>query len=477
LENLVEYAIDFFENLIKKYGNGRERRTELLEFQEVKATVVAANNQKLYIDRVNGFIGYGIKKEEYLMECSDIDNIISFKRNGTYSVSKISDKDFVGKDIIHCSVFRKDDERRIYNAIYLDGKSGKTYAKRFNVTSITREKEYNVTKGSPKSKVLYFSDNENGEAEVVAVNLTASCSAKNKQFEFDFSDLLIKGRGSMGNMVTKYPVRKVILKSAGVSTLGGVDIWYTPNLGRLNRDKHGDFVGNFGAEDKVMVIYKSGEYELTNFELTNHYDARQVIMINKFKEKGIITAIYYDGESRIYYIKRFQIETSTMDKKFAFLTEHNRTELLGISYDDLPRAEIKIKKDRKTNIEKKEFKLDKLVAVKGWKAMGNKLPFMKISDVKMLEPEIVEKEEKPDEDSSNDNNDSTEDQNDSPGAILKTEGNSEGTNSDNENKEAEKGIKSTNQVPPKKGVSNEKSILPKKPKDDDQESKSQLGLF
>ncbi|MFT5885757.1 MAG: topoisomerase-4 subunit A [Arcticibacterium sp.] len=477
LENLVEYAIDFFENLIKKYGTGRERRTELLEFQEVKATVVAANNQKLYIDRVNGFIGYGIKKEEYLMECSDIDNIIVFRRNGTYSVSKISDKNFVGKDIIHCSVFRKDDERRIYNAIYLDGKSGKTYAKRFNVTSITREKEYDVTKGSPKSKVLYFSDNENGEAEVVAVNLTASCSAKKKQFEFDFSDLLIKGRGSMGNMVTKYPIRKVILKSAGVSTLGGVDIWYTPNLGRLNRDKHGDYVGNFGAEDKVMVIYKSGEYELTNFELTNHYEARQVMMIKKFEEKGIITAIYYDGESRIYYIKRFQIETSTMDKKFAFLTEHNRTELLGISYDDLPRAELKVKKDRKTNIEKKEFKLDELVAVKGWKAMGNKLPFMKISDVKMLEPEIVEKEDEPDEDPSDDDDDSTEEHNGSSEAVLKNDGNSEEANSNVENQETKKGIKPTEEVPPKKDESTGKPIVPKKTKGDDESSKSQLGLF
>lgn len=409
LENLTDYAIAFFDNLIKKYGPGRERRTELLEFQEVKATVVAANNQKLYVDRKNGFIGFGLKKEEYIMDCSDIDDIIIFRRDGTYSVSKIDDKIFVGADIIHCSVFRKDDERRIYNVIYSDGKSGKSFAKRFNVTSITRDKEYNVTKGNPKSKVLYFSDNENAEAEIATVNLTAACTAKKKQFDYDFTELLIKGRSSIGNLVTKYPVRKISFKSAGVSTLGGVDIWYTPNLGRINRDEHGDYLGNFDAEDKVLVIYKTGEYELTNFELTNHYDSRQVMLITKYKEAGIVSAIYYDGESRIYYIKRFQIETSTMDKKFAFLTEHNRTELLGISYDDLPRAELKIKKDRKSNIEKKEFKLEELVGVKGWKAMGNKLPFMKISDVKMLEPEIIEKEnddEDDDESSDNENNDS-----------------------------------------------------------------------
>jgi topoisomerase-4 subunit A len=312
LENLTDYAIAFFERLKEKYGPGRERKTEILEFEEVSATVVAANNQKLYVDRANGFVGYGIKKDEYIMDCSDIDDIIVFRKDGTYSVSKIQEKNFVGKDILHCSVFRKNDERRIYNVIYLDGKSGKTYAKRFNVTSITRDKEYTVTKGTPKSKLLYFSDNENGEAEIVTISLTAASTAKKKQFDYDFSELLIKGRSAQGNVVTKYPVRKVALKSAGKSTLGGVDIWYTPALGRLNRDEHGDYLGNFEAEDKVLVIYKTGEYELTNFELTNHYEARQVMYITKYEEEGIISAIYYDGDSRIFYVKRFVIETSTI---------------------------------------------------------------------------------------------------------------------------------------------------------------------
>ncbi|AWW00468.1 DNA gyrase/topoisomerase IV subunit A [Arcticibacterium luteifluviistationis] len=462
LDNLTDYAIDFFNNLIKKYGEGRERRTELLEFQEVKATVVAANNQKLYVDRQNGFIGYGIKKEEFLMDCSDIDDIIAFKRDGTYSISKVSDKNFVGKDIIHCSVWRKNDERRIYNAIYLDAKSGKTYAKRFNITSITRDKEYNVTKGAPKSKVLYFSDNENGEAEIVTVSLTASSTAKKKQFDYNFADLLIKGRSSMGNMVTKYPVRKVALKSAGKSTLGGVDIWYTPNLGRLNRDEHGDYIGNFEAEDKVLVLYKTGEYELTNFELTNHYDARSVMLITKLEEEGIISAIYYDGESRIYYIKRFQIETTTMDKKFAFLTEHNRTELLGISYDDLPRAELKVKKDRKSNIEKIEFKLEELVGVKGWKAIGNKLPFMKISEVKMLEPEIIEKEEPEENEDDNDDNNSSE-----SGKAPSVE-NTADNNSD-ESKEKPK----PEETPKAEGPKPEQ----KKDKPKDPDSENQISLF
>lgn len=466
LENLTDYAIDFFNNLIKKYGEGRERRTELLEFQEVRATVVAANNQKLYVDRKNGFIGYGIKKEEFVMDCSDIDNIITFRRDGTYSISKVSDKNFVGKDIIHCSVWRKNDERRIYNAIYFDSKSGKTYAKRFNITSITRDKEYNLTKGAPKSKVLYFSDNENGEAEVVSISLTASCTAKKKQFEYDFSDLLIKGRSSMGNMVTKYPVRKVILKSAGKSTLGGVDIWYTPNLGRLNRDEHGDYIGNFEADDQVLVLYKTGEYELTNFELTNHYDARSVMLITKLEESGIVSAIYYDGDSRIYYIKRFQIETSTTDKKFGFLTEHHRTELLGVSYDDLPRAELKVKKDRKSNIEKLEFKLEELVGVKGWKALGNKLPFMKISDVKWLEPEIIEKE-----DNQSDDDDDTN-QEDSNEAIEDTE---EVKAEKVEPEVKEEPIKDEPKV--EKPESEQPKPDPKKNKPKDSDSANQTSLF
>ncbi|UBM58201.1 DNA gyrase/topoisomerase IV subunit A [Marinilongibacter aquaticus] len=440
LENLTDYAIAFFQNLMNKYGKGRERQTEIMEFGDVQAHIVAANNQKLYVDRQGGFVGYSLKKDEYVMDCSDIDDIIVFRKDGSYNISKIQEKNFVGKDILHCSVFRKNDERRIYNVIYFDGKSGKTFAKRFNVTSITRDKEYNVTKGTPKSKILYFSDNENGEAEIVSVSLTASCTAKKKQFEYDFAELIIKGRSAMGNLVSKYPVRKVVLKSAGVSTLGGVDIWYTPNLGRLNRDEHGDYLGNFEAEDKVLVVYKTGEYELTNFELTNHYDARQVMMITQYQEEGIISAIYYDGESRVFHIKRFVIETSTMDKRFSFISDHHRSELLAVSYDDLPRAEFKVKKDRKTNIEKLEFKIEELESVKGWKAMGSKLPFMKVMDVKWLEPEKPEPEEEEEESIDDDETEN------GTGGETKTEENT---------------------------TKKEKS----KSRDEDKDDKSQLGLF
>jgi topoisomerase-4 subunit A len=391
LNNLTRYTIDFFKMLLKKYSDGRERKTEIREFGNVQAAVVAANNQKLYVDKVAGFIGYGLKKAEFVMDCSDIDDIIVFLKTGKYVITKIQEKLFVDKDIIHCTVFRKGNERMVYNAIYTDGKTGKTYAKRFAVTSMTRDKEYDITKGTPRSKLHYFSANENGEAEVVSVFLTSSSTAKKKQFEWDFSELEIKGRGAGGNLVTKYPVRRVAFKTAGKSTLGGVDIWYLPNIGRLNRDEHGDYLGNFDNGDKVMVVYKTGEYELTNFELTNHYDPRQVILITQYRETGIISAFYYDGDSQNYYVKRFVIETSTMDKKFLFITDHNRSQLMAISYDDLPRVELKFKEERRSAIETQEFKVEEMVDVRGWNAKGYKLNYSTVKEVKMLAPEIVEK--------------------------------------------------------------------------------------
>lgn len=393
LENLTRYAIDFFKMLLAKYGKGKERRTEIREFGSVQAAVVAANNQKLYVDYAAGFIGYGLKKAEFVTDCSDIDDIIVFLKSGKYVITKIQEKVFIDKEIIHCAVFRKNNERMIYNAIYTDGQSGRTFAKRFAVTSMTRDKEYDITKGTTRSKLHYFSANENGEAEVVSVFLTSGSTAKKKQFDWDFADLEIKGRGASGNLVTKYPVKRITFKTAGKSTLGGVDIWYLPNIGRLNRDEHGDYLGNFDADDKVMVIYKTGEYELTNFELTNHYEPRQVLLIAKYREDGIISAFYYDGDSQNYYVKRFVIETTTMDKKFLFISDHNRSQLLAISYDDLPRVNIKFKEERRSEVESKDFKVEELVDVRGWNAKGYKLNYATVKEVKMLEPEIVEKEE------------------------------------------------------------------------------------
>ncbi len=393
LDNLTRYTIDFYKMLLTKYSKGRERKTEIREFGSVSAAVVAANNQKLYVDKEAGFVGYGLKKAEFVMDCSDIDDVIVFLKSGKYVVSKIQEKLFVAKDIIHCTVYRKGNERMVYNAVYSDGESGRTFAKRFAVTSITRDKEYDITKGTARSKLHYFSANENGEAEVVSVFLTSSSTAKKKQFEWDFAELDIKGRGSAGNLVSKYPVRRVAFKTAGKTTLGGVNIWYLPNIGRLNRDEHGDYLGNFDADDKVLVIYKTGEYELTNFELTNHYDPRQVMLIRKYDEKGIISAFYYDGESQNYYVKRFMIETSTMDKKFLFITDHNRSQLLAISNDDLPRVELKFKEERRSAVETKEFKVEEMVDVRGWNAKGYKLNYSTVKEVKMLKPEIIEKKQ------------------------------------------------------------------------------------
>lgn len=393
LQNLVRYTISFYKDLLKKYGKGRERKTEIRQFGAVQATVVAANNQKLYVDREGGFIGYGLKKDEYVMDCSDIDDIIAFKRDGKYVITKIQEKVFVGKDIIYCSVFRKNDERKIYNVVYVDGKSGTSYAKRFFVTGITRDKEYDITMGHPKSKVLYFTANDNGEAESVLVNLTANSTAKKKQLDWDFSTLAIKNRNSMGNVLTKFPVRKVVFKSAGKSTLGGVDIWFDSVIGKLNRDEHGLYLGNFGSEDRILVLYKDGQYELTNFELTNRYEPREIMQVVKFVADKPISCLYYEGESKTYYIKRFKIETTTIDKKFLFITDTKNSRLLAVSTDKYPRMSLKTKADKKAPVETQSINIDEFVEIRGWKAIGQKLSVHEVVEAKMLAPKPEEVEQ------------------------------------------------------------------------------------
>lgn len=390
LANIIRYSIDYFRNILKKHGKGRERKTEIKNFNTISAAVVAAANQKLYVDRVGGFIGYGLKKEEYVMDCSDIDDIIVFRQDGRCVVTKVQEKVFVGKDIIYVSVFKKNDDRKVYNLAYFDGKSGISYVKRFKVTAVTRDREYDLTAGNPKSKVLYFTANENGEAETIQINLTASCTARVKQFEYDFKELLIKGRDSMGNLLTKYPIRKITLKSAGVSTLGGVDIYYDENVGRLNRDEHGKYLGNFDAKDNILVIYKDGQYELTNFELTNRYEAKDIVSLSKFIPDGIITALYFDGASKLYYVKRFRIETTTIDKKFLFISDEKGSKLILASIDVYPRIEMTYKKDNQSGLIKEEVNLDEIAEVRGWKAMGSKLSTFKVQQITPLASKIVE---------------------------------------------------------------------------------------
>ncbi|MFC5408175.1 DNA gyrase/topoisomerase IV subunit A [Larkinella bovis] len=386
LANLTRFAINYFKELAKKYGKGRERKTEIRAFNTIAANVVAAANAKLYVDREGGFVGTGLKKDEFVSDCSDIDDIIVFRRDGKCLVTKIQDKTFVGKDIIYCSVFKKNDERRVYNMLYLDGKSGITMAKRFSVTAVTRDREYDLTMGNPKSKVLWFTANDNGEAEVVTINLTAQSTAKIKQFDYNFAEVLIKNRSAQGNILTKYPIRKVSLKSGGVSTLGGVDIWYDEHLGRLNRDERGKYLGNFDNGASILVVYKDGEYELTNYNLTNRYEPADIAVLEKFDPERIVSSIYYEANQKSHYVKRFKVETSTQDKKFSFIGDAKNSKLLAVTTDRFPRFEITHQMKEKGPLEKMVLEPEGFIDIRGWKALGAKLPFAKVKEVKLLTP-------------------------------------------------------------------------------------------
>ncbi|MBV6645560.1 MAG: DNA gyrase/topoisomerase IV subunit A [Cyclobacteriaceae bacterium] len=383
LAHLTDYAISYYQNLLDKYGKGRERKTEITNFDTIAATVVAANNAKLYVNRQDGFIGYGLKKDEFVSDCSDIDDVIVFRKDGICQVTRIQDKVFVGKNIVYVGVFKKGDERMVYNMAYSDGKSGRTMVKRFQVLSITRDKEYELTKGGKGSKVHHFSASPNGEAEVVTVYLTASSTARKKVFDFDFADIEIKGRAAGGNILTKYPVRKVQFKAAGKSTLGGLDIWYDPTIGRLNTDDRGEYLGNFKAEDQIIVFYKEGSYELTSFEMTNRYEVNQVLSLTKFEAEQVISAIHFDASSKTAYVKRFQVETTTTNKRFLFITEAKNSKLL---YADLGEsAEVEVTYREKNKHLKEVYKLEDQIDVKGWKAIGNKFPVQNIQKVVRIE--------------------------------------------------------------------------------------------
>jgi topoisomerase-4 subunit A len=370
LENLVDFSIAYFENLIKKYGKGRERKTEIKLFDTIQAKQVAIANTKLYINREEGFIGTGLKKDEFLCDCSEFDDIIAFTKRGTMKVVKVADKSFIGKDILHAAVFLKNDERTTYNMLYTDGASGVSYAKRFNVTGVTRDKEYDLTKGSDKSKVQYLTVNANGEAEVVKITLSPNCSARIKEFDFYFETLDIKGRSSMGNQVTKYPVRSVKFKEKGTATLAGRKLWFDNVYGRLNGDEKGILLGSFEAEDKILVIYKDGSYELTDIELTQRFDTEKIMLIEKFDAEKIITAVYADIDKKQYFVKRFKIETSTLHNKFFFIREDNNIILETVTTMDDP--VLYFEKGRGAQIQKIKYKVGKNIEVTGWKTVGTR---------------------------------------------------------------------------------------------------------
>jgi len=389
LANITRYAVAYYKELQKKYGKGRERKTEIRAFNTIAASVVAAANQKLYVDREGGFIGYGLKKDEYVSDCSDIDDIIVFRRDGKCVVTKIQEKVFVGKDIVYVSVFKKADERKIYNMVYLDSKSGISMAKRFPVTGVTRDREYDLTMGNPKSKITYFSANDNGEAEVITVNLTAQSSAKIKQFDYNFATVGIKNRSAQGNILTKYPVRKIVQKTAGTSTLGGVDIWYDEHLGRLNRDERGRLLGNFDAKDSILVVYKDGQYELTSFDLTNRYEPNDIAVLTKFDPDMVLSAVYYEVNQKSWYVKRFKVETTSLDKKFSFIGDTKGSKNLAVTADRYPRIEIVHQVKDRGPLEKMVLEPEGFIEVRGWKALGNKLPFARVKEVKLLPPKVV----------------------------------------------------------------------------------------
>lgn len=381
IKHLTEFTIQYFENLLEKFGKGKERKTKITEFESIQATQVVANNSKLYVNRIDGFIGYGLKKDEFVKDCSDIDDIIVFRNDAKFVVSKIAEKTFVGKDIIHVDVWKKADERTTYNLIYVDGETGRTMAKRFNVTAITRDKEYELSKGHPKSKVLYFSHNPEGEAEIVSIQLTPGCSAKIKQFDFDFSTLEIKGRASLGNIVTKYPVRKVSLKEKGKSTLGAQQVWYDDSTGKLNSEGRGKFLGGLNRGNLILSIYKNGTYEISEYDINNRYSYEDLIYIGKFTEDQIISAIYFEGEKRWSMAKRFKIETSSINQKFQFISEHKDSKLYFASTH--PNPEVLFSYKRKNEKIEEILTLNEFVDVKGWKAIGNKIediPLLKVTD-------------------------------------------------------------------------------------------------
>ena len=394
LANLTDFAIAFFENLLSKYGKGRERRTEISSFETIKIRQVAANNAKLYVNYKEGFVGTGMKKDEFLMECSDMDDVIAFMKDGTFKVVRISDKVFVGKNIIHTAVWKKGDERTTYNMIYVDSKTGRSMGKRFNVKSITREKVYDLTKGGKGSKVHYFTVNPNGESEIVSVQLSPGCSAKKKLFDFDFGEIAIKGRGAGGNIVTKYPVRKVTQVSVGKSSLGAIKVWMDEVSGRLNTEERGLYLGAFDTGASVIALYNDGTYEINDLDLNKKYDVNKVMEIAKITKDTVISALYFDGEKSWSMIKRFAIETSKNDTKYPFISESANSKLYFATA--APEPVIKYSHKSGGSKQEEEVNLAEFIDVKGWKAGGNKVGEYKILKVEHLNPPKPE-EEKPEE--------------------------------------------------------------------------------
>ncbi len=429
LANIIEYTIDYFKDLKERFGKGKERKTDIRIFEDIVATKVVMRNSKLYVNRAEGFVGTSLKKDEFVADCADIDDVIVFRSDGKMMVTKVDSKTFVGKDIIHAAVFKKKDKRTIYNMLYKDGKSGFTYMKRFAVTAITRDKEYDLTAGSKGSKVLYFTANPNGEAEVITINLRAVGLIKKLKWDIDLAELAIKGRASRGNIVTKYPIKKIELKEKGVSTLKPRKIWFDETVQRLNVDERGDLIGEFTADDRLLIINQKGEVKTIIPNLNTHFES-DMIVLEKWNPNKPISVVYFDGERERYYVKRFMIEHPDREEKF--ISEHAGSKLMIVAMDYRPMAEVTYSK---RSLENEIINFEEFIAVKGIKALGNQLTTEKIKDINLLdslpyeepvleevelvEEEIIEAPEKSTEDASvSENEDDDDDDDDDDGGQI-----------------------------------------------------------
>lgn len=392
IENIVPFTIQWFSYLKSKYGKGRERKTEIRSFENIVATKVVVKNEKLYVDRKEGFLGYGLKKADYICDCSDIDDIIVFRRDGTYFVTKVSEKAFIGINPLHIDVFKKDDTRTIYNVVYKDGESGFHYMKRFSVTGVTRDKEYDLTQGTKGSRVVYFSANPNGEAEILKIILKPKPRIKKLVFEVDLSELAIKGRQSMGNLLTKYEVHKINLKEKGLSTLGGRKIWFDEDVLRLNSDNRGKYLGEFTGEDKILVLYKKGDYQLYNYDLSNHFEP-DMLFIGKFDPGNILSVVYFDAEQQFYYLKRFEIE-EIEGKTIRFIGDNPDNKLVSVTWVRYPRLELQFG-GKNSERENEIIEVAEFIGIKSWKAKGKRLSNYEVENIKELEPIIKDEHDKP----------------------------------------------------------------------------------
>jgi topoisomerase IV subunit A len=382
LDNLVDYAILYFQQIRKKYGLGKERKTEIRSFDTIEAAAVAAASQKFYINREEGFAGTSLKKDEYICDCSDIDDIILFREDGTCLVRKVESKFFAGKDIVYINVFKKNDERTVYNMIYRDGKKGPCFVKRFAVVGVTRDKEYDLTKGNPGSKVIYLSANPNGEAEMLKVFLRPKPRMKKTSFEFDFSRIAIKGRSSLGNILTKNPVKQIVKKEQGVSTLGARGIWFDESVKRLSAEERGSYLGAFEGDDKILTIHKSGIYKLYNYDLSTHFD-EDMFFILKYDPRTIISVVYFDGNTGTYYLKRFNIELS--EKAVNFVNDHKESRLVEVSLDWLPRLEISFQEKNGRKRPDEILNVEEFIGIKSYRAKGRKLSEHLIEKIQWIE--------------------------------------------------------------------------------------------